>query len=81
MAQHGGTLAKFGGVCPRCSRFIAANRSRVIALEQPHVPRVKILDGGYVVSADDGGFYNSDGSEPPRMHEKRRWVHSRCVSK
>jgi len=64
--------AKFTGVCPLCSTYIAKGRSKVEALPEPMVPR-----GNGVRSSDDHGLYHAS-RRPISMHP-RVWAHERCV--
>ena len=65
------TLARYSGICPLCSRYITKNRSTVVLLPRPLVPR-----GDGRISADDGGIYNARG-QAISMHP-RQWAHERC---
>jgi hypothetical protein len=55
--------AQHPGVCPLCGRFIAAGRSRIVALANPTYPIVPLLD--------------RDGQ--PRPRRRRPWVHAACL--
>jgi hypothetical protein len=66
-------IARYPGICPLCSTYIAARRSRIVRLPEAMIPRTQF---GGVLSADDGGEYNSDGK--PISREPRDWAHARC---
>jgi hypothetical protein len=57
--------AEHPGTCPLCSRYIAAGRSRIVALATPTFPCVPVFD--------------DDGNPGPRR--RRRWVHADCLDR
>jgi hypothetical protein len=67
-------IAKFGGICPFCSTFIAKGRSRIVRLHPPVAPRAT-PDGRF--SLDTGQAYYATGASITL--EPRKYAHERCA--
>ena len=67
-------IAKFGGICPFCSTFIAKGRSKIVRLDPSVVPRAT-PDGRF--SLDTGETYYATGGSITL--EPRKYAHERCA--
>lgn len=66
--------AQYSAICPLCSKFVAHNRSVVVRLPTPMVPR-----GDGRRSSDDGGLYYADGQRIDMRPRSR--AHLRCAKR
>jgi hypothetical protein len=80
-------IAKHGGTCPLCGRYIVKGRSKILALEQPIRPQPPAVyedwtnhDNGRRLERPVWRWARGGGAHHADMRP-RAWIHASCAPK